>query len=120
MLWDLLQQRQIGEAKQTASEAAGSARKVENQTAELSRTVESLTLSCQAMWELLRERSGLTDEMLMQRMQEIDLRDGKADGKMGLNTVNCPACSRPNHSRHERCLYCGTTLPPSQHVFAKR
>jgi hypothetical protein len=47
----------------------------------------------------------------------VDLRDGKPDGRMRSQASTCPACSRQNHSRHGRCVYCGTVLPPSQHVF---
>jgi hypothetical protein len=125
MLWDLIQQRQIGrardaaaQARNTAAQAASSVSRTENEVAELERVVDSLMLTCQAMWELLREQGNLTDEALLQRMQEVDLRDGTQDGRMGPNASACPACSRPNHSRHGHCIYCGGLLPPSQHVFA--
>jgi hypothetical protein len=117
MLWDLMQQRQIGQAKRSASQAASSADRIQTEVAELQGMVESLMLSCQAMWELCREQSHLTDEMLMQRMQEVDLRDGKRDGRIGMQASTCPACERPNNPRHECCIYCGRLLPPPQHVF---
>jgi hypothetical protein len=117
MLWDLMQQRQIGRATAAASQAASSISRTETDIAELERVIESLTLTCQAMWELLREQSKLTDEALLQRIQEVDLRDGRRDGRIGTNAATCPACSRPNNSRHTHCVYCGGVLPPSQHVF---
>lgn len=119
MLWDLLQNRQISEARRTAVQAASAAGKTRTDIAEIRHNLESLSLTCQAMWELLREREGFTDETLMQKMQEIDLRDGQADGKMTRTVVNCPACSRINHCRHETCMYCGVDLPGSGHVFAQ-
>jgi hypothetical protein len=118
MFWDLLQQRQIGQAKQSAAQAASAASRSEKDIGELGSVVASLTLTCQAMWELLREQGNLTDEMLLRKMQEVDLRDGKRDGRMGALALACPACSRPNNARHERCVYCGELLPPPQHVFA--
>jgi hypothetical protein len=118
MLWDLLQQRQIGKARQSAAEAASTANRTQQGVDELERVVESLMLTCQAMWELLREQGKLSDEMLLKRMQEVDLRDGKQDGKMGGHALTCPACSRQNNMRHDRCMYCGTLLPPPQHIFA--
>ena len=118
MLWDLIQQRQIGKAREAASRAASSVSRTENEVAELERVIDSLALACQAMWELVREQGNLTDEVLLKRMQEVDLRDGKRDGRIGANASTCPACSRANNSRHERCVYCGELLPPSKHVFA--
>ena len=118
MLWDLLQQRQIGKARQSAAQAENSATRTQNEVEELERVVESLMLSCQAMWELLREQGNLTDEILLKRMQDVDLRDGRRDGRMGTKPSTCPACSRPNNPRHERCVYCGELLPPPEHIFA--
>ena len=118
MLWDLIQQRQIGLANQAAARAASSANRTEADIVELERVIETLMLGCQAMWELLREQGNLTDEMLLRRMQEVDLRDGTRDGRMGTVASTCPNCSRPNNPRHERCVYCGGPLPPAKHVFA--
>jgi len=119
MLWDLLQQRQIGQARQAANQAEDAASRIGNDIAELERVVESLTLTCQAMWELLREQTHITDEMLLARMQEVDLRDGRRDGKVSNAASVCPGCSRPNKARREVCLYCGAALPPPQHLFGQ-
>lgn len=118
MLWDLIQQRQIGRAKQAAAQAASSADRTQSEVAQLERDVESLILTCQAMWELVREQGNFTDEALLRRMQEVDLRDGTRDGRIGLQPSTCLACSRPNNARHENCIYCGNPLPPPRHVFA--
>ena len=118
MLWDLIQQRQIAQAKQSAAQNANAVGKTQTEIAEVERLVETLMLTCQAMWELLREQGNLTDEMLVKRMQEVDLRDGTRDGKIGAHALACPGCSRPNNPRHGHCVYCGTPLPPPKHVFA--
>jgi hypothetical protein len=119
MLWDLLQQRQIGQARTAATQAENAAGRVGNDVVELQRIVESLALTCQAMWELVREQTSITDEMLLERMQEVDLRDGRRDGKLGSGTSTCPGCSRVNKARREVCVYCGRALPPPQHVFGQ-
>lgn len=72
---------------------------------------DRLALVCQALWELLRERAGLSENDLVQRIREIDLRDGVADGRITPVPVVCPACHRQSTSRREECLYCGTRLP---------
>ena len=66
------------------------------------------------MWELVRERDGLTDQMLLDRMREIDLRDGHADGKITSVPVTCPSCARLTGARTGRCVFCGATLPDQQ------
>lgn len=74
---------------------------------ELRHQVERLSLLNQALWELIRGKAGLTDADLERMANEIDLRDGVADGKMGGGAVTCPTCRRVSNSKHYKCLYCG-------------
>jgi hypothetical protein len=69
--------------------------------------VDRLMLVNMALWELLRERTELSEEDLLQKVQEIDLRDGKPDGKVSQEIAKCPKCNRTMSTRHGRCLYCG-------------
>ncbi len=69
--------------------------------------VERALLFNQAMWELISEKLNLTDKDLEAKAQEVDLRDGKADGKMSDHPLRCPNCGRVSNSRHRKCLYCG-------------
>ncbi len=66
-----------------------------------------MALMNQALWELLRDKLGLSDDDLVKFAQQIDLRDGVADGKMTDAAVRCPQCGRVSNSRHGKCLYCG-------------
>lgn len=75
---------------------------------ELSQELERMRLLNQALWELLRERAGLTDEDFEAKIREIDLRDGVEDGRMTDTAVQCPRCHRISNSKHGKCLYCGT------------
>ncbi len=77
---------------------------------ELSRRLDQLTLATMAMWELIRDKTALTEEDLIAKMQEVDLRDGKEDGKLVLGVKTCSACRRPANPRHAKCLYCGAKL----------
>ena len=74
---------------------------------EIREQIGKLALMNQALWELLCQRLQLTDDDLAKIAQEIDLRDGVADGKMTESPVRCPQCGRISNSRHWKCLYCG-------------
>ncbi|MBT3278289.1 MAG: hypothetical protein HN909_06870 [Phycisphaerales bacterium] len=84
----------------------------------LARRVDKLTMACMAMWELIRDQTTLTEEDLIAKMREIDLRDGSEDGKLTLRVRNCPACNRPVGPRSDQCLYCGADMP-SETAFNK-
>lgn len=118
ILIDLYQQGRIREAQNTAEQARSAARTTEWQMQDLKRRVQSLAITCQALWELLAERLNLDENLVLQKMQEIDLRDGKADGRISTSVVSCPSCSRPNKASRSQCLYCGSSLPAS-HIFDK-
>lgn len=80
-------------------------------TQELKHEVERLSLICEALWELLKEKHGLEDIDLIERMTHLDLMDGKYDGKkvMPSEPVKCRRCGRIMASQHLSCLYCGET-----------
>jgi len=80
---------------------------------ELTDTVDRLTLACKALWELLCEHSSLQEEDLLTKIRDIDLADGKLDGKASPSPLTCSQCDRANSQRRTRCLYCGEELPPS-------
>jgi DNA-directed RNA polymerase subunit RPC12/RpoP len=80
---------------------------VRNELTDLRERVARLALMNQALWELLRDRFHVTDDDLAAVAQEIDLRDGVADGRMTETAVRCPQCGRVSNSRHGKCLYCG-------------
>jgi hypothetical protein len=80
----------------------------------LERRLDLLTVLCQAQWELLQEKTGLTEEDLAAKIDEVDRRDGAADGRMGTAISGCTSCGRPGNARRAVCLYCGAELPRSE------
>jgi len=86
--------------KQKADRAARQAASVEQR-------IDKLALVCMAMWSLLREQTDLTEEDLLARVREIDLQDGREDGKAARQVAKCPQCNRTMSPRHERCMWCG-------------
>ena len=105
-----------GPAHRRAGEAEAAARRSEYTAAEAEREVRALTerldkliLINMSMWSLLQERTGVTEEQLMERVQEIDMRDGVLDGKITRMLQKCTQCGRTTSRRHRRCLFCGGT-----------
>lgn len=73
---------------------------------------KSLMIS-ETLWELLRDKTGLTDDDLCQKISEVDMRDGKLDGKNQRKGVACPNCGRMVSPRHHTCIYCGQVMDTS-------
>ena len=110
LLWDLHQQRRINDAEDQASDASRRSGDTARELTELRRAAEGLALANQALWELLRDRLKLGEQELLDKMQEIDLRDGRRDGRVtpaGDAVPMCGRCNRRLSPRHERCIYCG-------------
>jgi len=120
-LWEAHQHQRIGNAQRSAETAKEAADQLRSEVSDLKRKTEALTIASQALWELVRAHTGLTDADILAKMQEIDLRDGKPDGKITGTLVHCHACRRGTHSKRKLCMYCGELLPPadSVHVFEK-
>lgn len=69
--------------------------------------IDRLKLMNQALWELLKVHTGITEEQLAAKVKEVDLRDGSEDGRMTHQALQCPNCGRVSSSKHYKCLYCG-------------
>lgn len=103
-------------AKASAAQAAGSTAshsvsEVRSNVDVMQVDVEKLFLITEALWTILKEEHGYTDEELMRRIEQIDLRDGRLDGKVArqANPV-CPQCGRVLIGKRPLCLYCGTPV----------
>ena len=108
LFYDLHQTRQIGINRHEANDAARRANKAESLCEELLQRHEKMALVCQALLEIVQERTGITDEDLEKKILEVDLRDGKADGRMKAQVTQCPECGRNVSSRRPVCIFCGT------------
>lgn len=84
----------------------------ERPSKELSRRVDGLELACVGLWELLKTKHGYTDEELVATIQEVDLRDGKLDGRVTKTVTNCESCGRQLLTRRSpNCHWCGAEVP---------
>jgi hypothetical protein len=89
-----------GLAEAEAQRARGKAEHVEDR-------LDRLVLVNMALWSLIQEKTGLSEQDLMDRVQQVDLADGQLDGKARKPLAKCPDCDRVMSPRHKRCLYCG-------------
>jgi hypothetical protein len=111
MIWDLIQQRHISATHREAEAARHSAARAERSQENTADRVSRLALITQAVWELLKEHHHLDDTDLLAKIEEIDLRDGKADGKAGATAKTCLGCGRKLSTRFAQCVYCGCDNP---------
>jgi hypothetical protein len=113
MLWDIFHPTAYDDLRppldstDPTAHARDWARRAEDATDRLEGRVDALVLTSMAMWTLLSEKFGVTEEQLLERIRELDLRDGKLDGRIAPGVQKCASCGRENSQRSRRCLYCG-------------
>jgi hypothetical protein len=108
MFWEFYQQSLIHNANTTANRAQLKAEQSKDYLDLLENKIESLALACQSLWEILEERTDITSDDLDRKMEEVDLRDGKKDGRLSAAAKTCGSCGRKTSRRRPICLYCGT------------
>lgn len=97
--------------------AARTGRRTENKVEYLEARCDRLAMLCEAMWTMLRDQLKLTDEQLLDRINEIDLTDGRLDGKVERGrAIICQKCGRNVSRKFSKCFYCGALL--AQDPFA--
>jgi len=97
----------------SGSHGSGDAAAARSEAREASREVERLLMITEALWTMLKEQHGYTDEDLIKRIAEIDARDGKLDGRVTPEPGELPTCSqcgRPVGRGRAACLYCATPI----------
>jgi hypothetical protein len=78
---------------------------------ELEEKVDRLSLLCHALFEELKRATGYSEAQLKEKMLEIDLRDGKRDGKYDpLASAKCPECGHKITKSRSNCFWCGAKL----------
>ena len=116
VFWEVRQNAHIAGVSSTATQAKSHVEQVEREMLFLSHRVERLSIACQALWEILREKAHMDDDEIRAKMLEIDLRDGELDGKMTRHPIKCAACGQMGNSARTTCLYCGADMP-REHLF---
>lgn len=100
------------QAQSDASTAQASAREAMAETEFLRHDVNRLLLITEALWTLLKKERGYSEDVLADLVKEIDMRDGRLDGKTAKAVpLPCPNCGKINSSKRSMCIYCGNQLP---------
>ena len=108
---NLRQDLRIADASLEASGAQRSAEKAHGRLERLDDRLSHLAMVTEALWHLLKSKTGWTDEMLMQELQQLDAADGTIDQRRTPRAIKCPACQRNLPADGRDCIYCGT--PPA-------
>jgi hypothetical protein len=107
LIFDVYQQGGINAANSKAQKASEKVSDLGTELQQISLRLDRLTLASQAMWELIREKTRLTDADIRKRVEQIDMRDGIKDGKISAVVLTCPTCGKPISSKRPVCVYCG-------------
>lgn len=86
---------------QSSSAAADS-----SQIRQLQDQVDRLSLGAEAMWRLLSEHLGFTDQHLFDIIAALDMSDGTKDGRFMPAPSNC-SCGAAINAAAEQCQFCG-------------
>ena len=112
---DIFDVYQQGKITELGSLQADTDRRVTNtgdKLRELEQRYERMSLVTNALWQLLKEHTGLSDADLKKYIEKVDLADGVRDGKIARNkgAMDCPHCSRRVLTSATVCAWCGEKL----------
>lgn len=100
-----------GYASIEATAAQNTAREAQTKTELISHDIERLLLVTEAMWTMMKQQHGYTDDALIKMIEEIDSRKTIVGGvTVKSSPQTCPNCGRPNSASRLCCIYCGKPL----------
>ena len=98
----------LGGGKTDTKDMSNALRSAVGEITALRHELDRTTLVVQAMWELLKNKLGASEEELMALIQAVDMLDGKIDNRPSRIPENCPHCTRPVSIHTHTCFFCGT------------
>jgi hypothetical protein len=108
---NLRQDLRIADLSVEATSAQRTADKAHGRLERLDDRLCHLAMVTEALWRLLKSKTGWTDDMLIQELQQLDAEDGTIDQRRNPRAIKCPACQRNLPADGRDCIYCGT--PPA-------
>ena len=103
-------------ARQQAASASNEAASAKREVTEMQHQIDKLKLVCAALWELVKEKTSLTEDDIVNRIALLDAKDGVADGRLTRAARPCVKCKRTVAPKLIKCMYCGT-MQPVESVF---
>lgn len=102
------QMAKSGEAVTEAQNAQRDARDAKTKFELLQCDVERLHMITEALWMILKQQHGYKDEDLAKLVTDIDMRDGRLDGRVAPSEPRtCPHCGHVLGRTRPFCYYCG-------------
>lgn len=95
-----------------AREAKEHVELLQQDVAALSQRSERLAIANEALWLLLKDKLGLSEEELAARIIDVERAGGTHDALLAPGVLACSQCARTVPARHRQCLYCGAPLVP--------
>lgn len=111
-MWDFFQEIQLNDLRKRQSDVESATRGARFDRESVEHRLAKLELVCQSLYEILREKGGVSDEELRRKVREIDARDGSADQRMAPGPVTCPKCGAATTAGALNCPQCGATVAP--------
>lgn len=117
-LFDVYQQGKIGELSSLQADSNRRITDAGERLKALEARYERMRLITTALWQLLKSHTGLTDADLKQYIEQVDLADGKLDGKINRRgaAMDCPKCARRILKSAVVCPWC-SARPHSGNAF---
>ena len=107
-LFDLLQNQRISEIRNEIDSLSRHSQHGHQQDyLRLSKRIDQLVLVNHAIAEIICQRLGVSNREIIDKVMEIDLRDGTKDGKYIALAKDCPKCDAKIARDFNRCLFCG-------------
>lgn len=97
--------------RSAAAETISQRKRQRSEFQNLEDELAKLRLITEAMWELTSEVTGLSIEQLARRIEEVDMDDGRADGRKVHPMLNCTSCHAKVDHSSKICTYCGVPAP---------
>jgi hypothetical protein len=80
-----------------------------NRIEDLNERIDEISLILRGIWALLEE-GGVTSEQLIAKLEELDMADGVADGKVRKGPVQCSSCDSRVAPGLAKCQFCGAEI----------
>jgi predicted Zn-ribbon and HTH transcriptional regulator len=109
---DIYYQARLNDISHRQSDLKSESTSLDYEVKQLRRLISKMALANQALYELLKTQTGITDEELRLKIREIDKRDGVEDGNLNAKPLLCPKCGTTVTAGSIKCHQCEATIAP--------